>query len=602
VSPRGGDSDRGQTIRQLLQGGITCTVTTVDWINGRITLSPMGQRATTYVLASWKPDANATVFDYATIDESPSDFVAGRVEARLRAGRGRHVYDWFEPEAPRIPDQPPLPPARWERVRQTVREWEAPHGQLRATLTDDQRDAVLEGLSTRVQLLKGPPGTGKTVTTATSVLARAASGLRVGSIALLAAPTHRGVDTLIQRLARFRDSFQRESRRQALNPTTVVITKVHSGDPPPDDDSVQNFAARPCATLVNSWLMEGVLLIGGTTSAILKMAEELSQRRPFSQDATGFQADLLVVDEASMMLFPHFLALASLVRPTGQIMLAGDNRQLAPIFAHDWEREDRPPMQHYQPFNSAYDAVLRIITDGRMSKGAARQSALTFTFRLPPLIRELIARVYDLDQIELQGNDFAPQRAADHAGEGAGWRSVWSDPTGLVLIVHSERSSRHSNAVEGEIITEVVAAAPAEQGADSIAVITPHRAQRTLLRTTLGGHGLDVGLVDTVERLQGGEKPAIIVSGTESDPYSIGAAASFILNLNRANVAFSRTQERLIVVCADTLLDHIPPELEDYESAMLWKSLRNLCSRVVLRTNVAGHAVRVLAPPIRQPA
>jgi AAA domain len=77
-------------------------------------------------------------------------------------------------------------------------------------------------------------------------------------------------------------------------------------------------------------------------------------------------------------------------------------------------------------------------------------------------------------------------------------------------------------------------------------------------------HGIAVSLVDTVERLQGGEKPTIIVSGTESDPHSIGSAASF--NLNRANVAFSRTQQRLIVVCAETLLDHILPELQDYES------------------------------------
>jgi hypothetical protein len=77
--------------------------------------------------------------------------------------------------------------------------------------------------------------------------------------------------------------------------------------------------------------------------------------------------------------------------------------------------------------------------------------------------------------------------------------------------VHSERSSRHSNAVEGEIIREVIAAAPAEQRADSTAVITPHRAQRALLRTTLSEHGLDVDLFDTVERLQGGEKPAIVI-------------------------------------------------------------------------------------------
>ncbi|WP_407150449.1 AAA domain-containing protein [Bradyrhizobium sp. ORS 86] len=600
LSPRAGDPNRGQTIRQLLQGGITCTITSVDWVHGRVTLSPMAQQASTYILASWKPNANAAVFDFATIDESPSDFVAGRVEQRLRSGRGRHVYDWFEPETPRIPDQPPLPPARADRVRRAVSEWEAPHGRLRARLTDDQRDAVLEGLATRVQLLKGPPGTGKTVTTATSVLARAAAGLRTGSIVLLAAHTHRAVDTLIERLQRFSDSFQREARRQGLDPGPIIVTKVHSSDPPPDANGIQNFAARPSATRVNGWLGQGILVIGGTTSALLKMAEELSQRRPFSQGAVGFQADVLVVDEASMMLFPHFLALASLVRPTGQIMLAGDNRQLAPISAHDWEQEDRPPMQHYQPFNSAYDAVLRIITEGGVTELAARQSALTFTFRLPPLIRELIARVYDLDQIELQGSDIAPQPAPRRVRNEDGWARVWSDPAGLVLIVHAERGSRHSNAVEGEIIREIVAAAPARQDADSIAVITPHRAQRALLRTALDAQGLNVSVIDTVERLQGGEKPAIIVSGTESDPHSIGAAASFILNLNRANVAFSRTQERLIVVCADTLLDHIPPELEDYESAMLWKSLRNLCSRIVFRAEIQDYSVRALAPPIRQ--
>jgi superfamily I DNA and/or RNA helicase len=64
----------------------------------------------------------------------------------------------------------------------------------------------------------------------------------------------------------------------------------------------------------------------------------------------------------------------------------------------------------------------------------------------------------------------------------------------------------------------VVAAAPARQNADSIAVITPHRAQRALLLTTLDAHGLDVSVIDTVERLQGGEKPAIIVSGPKATP------------------------------------------------------------------------------------
>ena len=105
-------------------------------------------------------------------------------------------------------------------------------------------------------------------------------------------------------------------------------------------------------------------------------------------------------------------------------------------------------------------------------------------------------------------------------------------------------------------LVELVAAGHADDG--DIAVITPHRAQRTLLTRHLDAHiGGAVDVVDTVERLQGGERRVVIVSGTASEPNAIGASAEFLLNLNRSNVAFSRSQDRLIVVCARTLLDHV---------------------------------------------
>lgn len=103
-------------------------------------------------------------------------------------------------------------------------------------------------------------------------------------------------------------------------------------------------------------------------------------------------------------------------------------------------------------------------------------------------------------------------------------------------------------------------------------------------------------MIDTVERLQGDERPTVIVSATASDPSAIGRNVEFILNLNRANVAFSRTEERLIVVCSETLLDHIPVEVEHYDSALLWKSLRSLCTREVATAGVDGHRVRILTP------
>ena len=104
---------------------------------------------------------------------------------------------------------------------------------------------------------------------------------------------------------------------------------------------------------------------------------------------------------------------------------------------------------------------------------------------------------------------------------------------------------------------------------------------------------------DTVERLQGDERPTVIVSATASDPSAIAQSAEFILDLNRANVAFSRTEDRLIVVCSSALLDHMPVEVEHYESAMLWKALRTLCTEVVAHTEIEGHEVTILTPRLQ---
>lgn len=179
------------------------------------------------------------------------------------------------------------------------------------------------------------------------------------------------------------------------------------------------------------------------------------------------------------------------------------------------------------------------------------------------------------------------------------WSHIWRWNIGLFLVVHDEDRSKRSNEVELAVVEQLLDSAP-KLPAGSVAIITPHRAQRSLFNSRLDAHASDgrpVDVIDTVERLQGGERPTVIVSATVSDPTSIEANVEFILDLNRANVAFSRVQDRLIVICARTLLNHIPAEFEHYKSAMLWKSLRELCSVVVAETQVGGHHVQILTPP-----
>ena len=176
------------------------------------------------------------------------------------------------------------------------------------------------------------------------------------------------------------------------------------------------------------------------------------------------------------------------------------------------------------------------------------------------------------------------------------WERIWSGGSGLFLVTHGERQSKQSNPVEAEIIREILAAGERLGRLEpaSVGIVMPHRAQRSLLKSVLSGYSEAVDVMDTVERLQGGERDTILVSATASDPAAIGARAEFILNLNRANVAFSRAKRRLVVVCAETLLAHIPPEVEHYDAAVLWKSLRSLCSETVGTTSVAGYSVTIL--------
>jgi superfamily I DNA and/or RNA helicase len=165
---------------------------------------------------------------------------------------------------------------------------------------------------------------------------------------------------------------------------------------------------------------------------------------------------------------------------------------------------------------------------------------------------------------------------------------MWDRRTGLFLITHDERQSKLSNEVELAIIEKILASCGV-QPAGSIAIVTPHRGQRGMLKRRLESYLGPTGpvyVIDTVERLQGGQRQTIIVSATESDPSAISTNAEFILDLRRSNVAFSRAKMRLIVVCSEFLLDYIPAEFENYESTLLWKSLRTLCSTEVMSTGM----------------
>jgi len=580
VTPCTGDIDQGQRVGDLVSNGVTGTVERIDPDSGTVEVSIItsaynNDLARAYILRSLPA---SDLMPHGLVGDSVSDFVSYRVDSWLEDNGRAPAVAWFDPHGPRVPVRPPLSPGRAKRYAALLRELKlSGHG-----LDEVQAEACMDGLSSTVQLLLGPPGTGKTNTTAAAILLRLAARDK-NSMFIVSANTHTAVDELMSRLRQSIVPFIEAARRNGVDCKQVIPLRLsrelgEAGYHVPPEN----------ITEIMERAKQGHLVIGGSINEVLKLAG--SARKVLG---SPLRVDGLTVDEASMMIFPAFLALSTLVSPDGEIMLAGDHLQLSPITAHQWEDETREQVMRYSPHESAYIAVQKLCS--QCGPGMIKRSALTTTYRLTPELTHLISGIYRREGYSLESK----KGNSAKNGMPTSFRDLWSNG-GVFLVVHGEAGSRKSNEFEAALVRDILAARPGPKGAippGSVSIITPHRAQRAVLRTTLkGGLGKQIKMIDTVERLQGGECETIIVSGTQSDASAIAGNAEFILELNRTNVIFSRAKERLIVVCSRNLLDSVPADLEDYRSSWLWKHLRSICDTTAAVVSGYEYDVRIMVP------
>ncbi len=139
----------------------------------------------------------------------------------------------------------------------------------------------------------------------------------------------------------------------------------------------------------------------------------------------------------------------------------------------------------------------------------------------------------------------------------------------------------------------------AEEG---LGVVVPHRAQRAALQDAFPElsvldpvSGLPVrSAIDTVERFQGGERMAIVVSATESDPGYLLMAGEFLLDPRRLTVALSRAKQKMILVASRSVFSLFSPDEEVFANAQLWKNLLlRTCTALLWEGERAGIRVQV---------
>lgn len=396
-------------------------------------------------------------------------------------------------------------------------------------LNFDQSEAFAQAYATDLAwLVQGPPGTGKT-----RVLAHLAELLvEDGERVLITAFTHRAVNNALNTLARV-----------APDVPVVKIGLPHRADDLHGVENYRYFNQSPMAEMGQGYVL------GATPFATR------------TKRLSGVEFDTIIFDEASQITLP--LAVMGMLAGKRYIFF-GDQKQLPPVLTRRYSGE---------AFRAS---VFEVLADRGI------ETMLTETYRLN---QELLA----WPSATFYGGKLRPaseavaRRRLDLSLAGR-LTEVLDPQHPKVFLDLQHRNATTRNHKEAGVVADLLLAL-LESGLPpwEVGVVTPYRAQsreiRTLLRAALPdaetrGHIV----IDTVERMQGQEREAVIVSLTTSNPTFAAHLAEFFFQPERFNVAVTRPRSKLIIVGSRHVLNAQPDDPDQQAAVAIFRDLVSSCS------------------------
>ncbi|WP_293237154.1 TM0106 family RecB-like putative nuclease [Mycolicibacterium sp.] len=363
--------------------------------------------------------------------------------------------------------------------------------------------AALLDLDSSYLAVHGPPGTGKTFTSA-QVIARLVDDhhWRIGVVA----QSHAVVENLFGCVI-----------EAGVDPDRVG--KKKSPDAPWRDVAEKDYAAfiaEPSG---------GV--IGGT-------AWDFANPGRVPRGAL----DLLVVEEAGQYSLANTIAVATAAR---NLLLLGDPQQLPQVS----QGTHPEPVDH---------SALGWLVDGHHTLPPERGYFLELSYRMHPAVCAPVSRLSYDGRLHAKADVSGARRLE---GVAPGVRVLEIDHDG-----NSTDSPEEAEAIVAEIRRLLGTpwtdgdTVPLSQG--HVLVVTPYNAQVVTLRRRLDAAGLNGVEVGTVDKFQGRQAPVVFVSMTASSADDVPRGISFLLNRNRLNVAVSRAKYAAVIVRSALLTDYLP--------------------------------------------
>lgn len=307
-------------------------------------------------------------------------------------------------------------------------------------------------------------------------------------------------------------------------------------------DRLPMFAAR--AQLLREW----ATTVSGETRQLYPELIRYADVIAATATGTGIRPelsevefDLAVVDEAGQIAIPDILIPLVRVR---RAVIVGDHRQLPPFLAEEvrkWGVTEGDPVVESLLTKSALEIMVERFP-------ATKVVQLGIQRRMPAVIAEFISSAFYNDQL-----DTDVERA--HEDELFAAQFAFVDTASLPPATRGETKagaesfgrSGYFNEAEAELLIRL--AAHYHRLRAEWAVIVPYMAQANLIRSRLNkivGNSAIVELnVGTVDSFQGGERDVILYGFTRSNP---DRRVGFLDELRRANVAFTRAKQQLVLV------------------------------------------------------
>jgi hypothetical protein len=614
----------GKLSGSVAEAGLTkVSITAIDRINGLIALKPWHTNCALQLEQLKIADFRTDVM----LDPVGDDYLSKKLKLTLQgigkpASAGEDVgaaraLGLADAGATSATPESPASEFLWQApslaVTPITRDITGARAKLEASgerLNDSQWVAWAAALTSRLTLIWGPPGTGKSQTLR-AVIAGAVWDAHTNHkpLRLLIASNNYtaidnvllGVDTLLAnviaskpyRLFRIQSSYNDPPAELAKHPDIVPVS-VKTTLASTDVQQLQAMLDTP----------SGIVIVTGPPQQLhnLAIATKNKTKKENADRTQRRWFDLLIIDEASQLGVADATLIVSKAADNAAFVLAGDDKQLPPI------QPATPPEGLEHVVGSIYNYIRHHHQVGPRPLQVNYRSCQTlveFTRRAgyDPGLRAYHEHL----QLAPLAPGLPTERPADWPDK-LYWTPAWArllDPQQpAVCFIYEDDVAGQSNPFEADAVAALIwllygrldrqlagersgtgyaplTGQPHDEKSfweRAVGVVTPHRAQMSTivsrLQATFSDHNPTAiwNAVDTVERFQGQQRDVIIGSFGLGDADLIRSEDEFLYSLNRFNVMASRARAKLIVLVTRSLVDHLADDSDVLEESRLLKN------------------------------